>query len=81
MLFNACLSECFWAEVDSTTCYLVNQSLTIIDFKTPEKVLFGIPTNYSHLRVFGCPAYFHVNDNKFELRAKKAIFFLIMLVE
>jgi len=31
-------------------------------------------TNYSHLRVVGCPAYFPVNDGKFKLRANKTIF-------
>jgi len=33
------------------------------------------PCYYSHLRVFGCPAYFHVNDGKLEFKTKKAIFF------
>ena len=32
------------------------------------------PANYAHLRVFGCPAYFHVNDGKLEPSTKKAIF-------
>ena len=54
---------------------MVNRRPSIaIDFKTPEEVWSGIPANYSHLRVFGCPAYFHVNDGKLEPRAKKAIF-------
>ena len=30
--------------------------------------------NYSHLRAFSCPAYFHVNDSKLESRTKKPIF-------
>ena len=82
VLSNAGLSKCFWVEAVNIACYLLNRSPSIaIDFKTPEEVWSGTPTNYSHLRVFGCPAYFHVNDNKFELRTKKAIFFLIMLVE
>ena len=62
MLSNAGLSKCFWAKAVNTASYLVNQSPSIaIDFKTPEEVWSGTPANYSHLRVFGCPAYFHVN--------------------
>ena len=75
MLSKVGLSKCFWAEVVNTACYLVNQfPSTTIDFKTPEEVWSGTHANYSHLRVFGCPSYFHVNDGKLELRAKKAIF-------
>ena len=75
MLSNADLSKRFWAEAVKIACYLVNQTLfTAIDFKTPEEVWSGTPANYSHLRVFGCPAYFHVNDGKLEPRAKKVIF-------
>jgi hypothetical protein len=32
------------------------------------------PADYSNLWVFGCPAYAHVNEEKFEPRAKKCIF-------
>jgi len=54
---------------------LINQSpSTAIDFKTPEEVWSGTPANFSHLRVFGCPAYFHINDGKLEPRTKKVIF-------
>ena len=75
MLSSAGLSKYFWAEAVNTACYLINQSLfTAINFKTPEEIWSGTPVNYSHLQVFGCPAYFHVNDGKLELRAKKAIF-------
>ena len=41
---------------------------------TPNEVWSGEPSNYSYLRVFGCPAYYHVNEGKLEPRAKKAIF-------
>jgi len=36
--------------------------------------MVGTPANYSHLQVFGCPAYFHVYDGKLEPRVKKAVF-------
>ena len=45
-----------------------------IDFKTLEEVWSGNPPDYSNLRVFGCPAYFHIDQGKLEPRAKKCIF-------
>jgi len=30
--------------------------------------------DYNMLRVFGCPAYYHVSDGKLEPRARRAIF-------
>ena len=45
-----------------------------IECKTPEEVWSGSPADYSGLRVFGCPAYTHVNEGKLKLRAKKCIF-------
>ncbi|GJR04060.1 hypothetical protein Tco_0527044 [Tanacetum coccineum] len=37
---------------------------TAIDCKTPIEVWTGKPADYSKLRVFGCPAYYHVSDGK-----------------
>jgi len=80
ILSNAGLSKCFWAEAVNTACYSVNQSpFTAIDFKAPEEVWSDTPTNYSHLRVFGCPAYFHVNDGSLNLGQRK-LYFLVMLL-
>jgi len=47
---------------------------TSIKCKTPEEVWLGKPADYSNLRVFGCPAYVHVNEGKLEARAKKDVF-------
>ena len=75
MLSNAGLGKEFWAEAISTGCYLVNRSPnTSIECKTPEEVWSGKPADYSNLRVFGCPAYVHVNEGKLEERAKKGVF-------
>lgn len=65
----------FWTDVVNTACYLVNRSpSTAIDFKTPIKVWCNKPGNYSMLKVFGCLAYYHVNEGKLEPRAKKGVF-------
>ena len=75
MLFQADLHKSFWAEACNHACYLVNRSpSTTIDLKTPFEVFFGTPANYSDLKIFGCPAYAHVNDGKLEPRALKCIF-------
>ncbi|KAK3030464.1 hypothetical protein RJ639_039149 [Escallonia herrerae] len=75
MLSNARLPKEFWAEGINTTAYLVNRSpSTVIDCVIPEKVWSGKHANYENLRIFGCPAYAHVNDGKLEPRAKKCIF-------
>jgi transposase InsO family protein len=58
MLSNGKLQQELWAEVVSTTCYLVNQSpSTTIECKILEEVWIGHPCNYSNLKVFGCDAY------------------------
>nr|KYP33708.1 Retrovirus-related Pol polyprotein from transposon TNT 1-94 [Cajanus cajan]KYP40580.1 Retrovirus-related Pol polyprotein from transposon TNT 1-94 [Cajanus cajan] len=75
LLSNARLSRSFWAEVVSTTCYLINRSpSTVIDCKTPSEVWSNKPANYSLLRFFGCNAYYHVNEGKLEPRSKKGLF-------
>nr|KYP51414.1 Retrovirus-related Pol polyprotein from transposon TNT 1-94 [Cajanus cajan] len=72
---NAGLSKEFWAEAVNTAAYLVNRSpSTAIGLKTPQEVWSGKPSDYSGLRIFGCLAYAHVNDDKLESRAMKCIF-------
>ncbi|KAL5757330.1 hypothetical protein ACOSP7_019941 [Xanthoceras sorbifolium] len=75
MLSNSGLSKDFWAEAASTACHLVNRSpSTAIGIKTPEELWSGKPAEYSDLKVFGCPAYAHINDGKLEPRSKRCIF-------
>ena len=67
MLSNAGLSKEFWAEAVNMDCYLINRSPSIaIDLKTPIEVWSGAPADYSNLRIFGCPAYAHIDDGKLE---------------
>ena len=75
MLSNSGLSKDFWAEAINMAGYLVNRSpSTAIESKTHFEVWSGTPTDYSNLRVFGCPTYTHMNDGKLEPRAKKCTF-------
>ncbi|KAG8494480.1 hypothetical protein CXB51_011893 [Gossypium anomalum] len=51
------LPKSFWAEAASTACFLINRSPSVaIEKKTPQEVWSGNPTNYSDLKIFGCPA-------------------------
>ena len=80
-LSNVKLSTSFWAEMASTTCFLINRSPTIaIEKKTPIEVWFGTPIVYYNLKIFGCPAYACVNNGKLEPRSVKCVFLAIRMV-
>ncbi|OAE22245.1 hypothetical protein AXG93_412s1350 [Marchantia polymorpha subsp. ruderalis] len=70
-----CLARRFWGEAVSMACYLVNRSPhTGIGCKIPIEIWSQKTTDYSNLKVFGCVAYYHVDDCKLEPRAKKGVF-------
>ena len=75
MLSNAGLSRMFWAEAVNTACYLINRGPhTGLNLKTPFELWSGKSADYTNLRIFGCTAYYHVNEGKLEPRAKKGVF-------
>ena len=76
MLSNASLDKKFWAEAVSYASHLVNRlPSAAIGGKTPMEMWSGkYAQDYDSLRVFGCPAYYHVKDGKLDPRARKAIF-------
>lgn len=75
LLSNAGLGRNFWAEAVNTACYLINRSpSTAIELKTPIQVWSDKPADYSILRIFGCNAYYHVNEGKLVPRSKKGLF-------
>ncbi|KAG8482828.1 hypothetical protein CXB51_024043 [Gossypium anomalum] len=75
MLSNANLPKSFWAEAASTACFLINRSPSVaIEKRTPQEVWSGNPANYSYLKIFGCPAYAHVDNGKLEPRSIKCVF-------
>ena len=75
MLLNVGLSKGFLAKVVTYTCHLINHSpLAVIGGKTHFKVWFGkFANDYDFLHVFGSIAYYHVNEFKLDLGAKKKI--------
>lgn len=75
MLVQAKLPKGLWAETLLTASYLVNLSPSAaLDFKTPFEIWHGKPASYVNLKVFGCPAYAHVNQGKLAPRAFKGQF-------
>ena len=83
MLSNANLGQELWEEVVSTTCYLINRSLSMaIDCKIPEEVWIGHSYAYLNLKIFGCEAYACTPKNqrsKLDPRSKKCIFLVMMM--
>ena len=77
MLSNAGLwnKRFLWVEAISTTCFLVHRSPHLsLNFEVPEEKWTGNPVDYSRIRVFGCPAYSHISQDKLAPRAQKCIF-------
>ena len=75
IMVDSGLSKRFWAEVVATACYLINRSpSSALNFKTLMELWNKKPPSLSHLKPFGCLAYVHVNQGKFNLRALKAVF-------
>jgi len=76
MLSNAGLSKNFWAEALTYACYLVNMlPSSTIGGRTPLEVWSGKSAqDYDSLRVFGCPAYYLVKEDKLDPKVKKGVF-------
>jgi len=75
LLSNAGLNRSFWGETINIACFLINRTpSTAIGLKTPIEIWNGKTTNYSNLRIFGCNAYYHVNEGKLVLRSRKGLF-------
>ena len=63
MRLNAGLFKVFWVETINTANFIINRSPSLaIDFKIPEEVWSGRPVDYSILKIFGCPAYVHMQS-------------------
>ena len=56
--------------------HLINRLLSsAIGRKTLMEMWSGkAASDYDMLRVFGCPSYYHVSDEKLEPRARKVVF-------
>ena len=74
MLKMAKLPKPFWGEAVQTTCYLINRSPSVpLGFDIPERVWSRHDISYSHLKVFGCKVFAHVNKEHRQKLDDKAI--------
>ena len=77
MLFDLNHPKRFWPEVLSTAVYLRNQSSTrAVEGQTPFEAWYGYKPDISHLRVFGCLAYSHIEKDersKLDSKSRKCI--------
>ena len=78
MRLNARLPKVFWAKTVNTTSFISNRSpSSAINFKIPEEVWSGRSIDYSSLKIFGCPAYVHVQSgehSKLNSKSRKYVF-------
>ena len=79
MMADSELPKCLWAEAISAACYVKNRLPTscLKDNQTPYECWYGRAPNVEHLRIFGCTAYVHVNDQarqKLDMKSEKMIF-------
>ena len=79
MRLHAGLPKTFWADAVSTTSYLINRGPSVpMEFRLPEEVWSGKEVKFSHLKVFGCVSYVHVDfDAHSKLDVKSKICFFI----
>ena len=78
MLHDQNVPRFLWGEVANTVVYVQKKTPhRALHDKTREEVFTGKKPDVNHLRIFGCPVYFHVpkeKRNKFEASRKKGMF-------
>ena len=79
MRLHAGLLKTFWADAVSTTVYLINRGPSVpMEFRLPKEVWSGKEVKLSHLKVFYCVSYVHIDSNACsKLDAKSKICFFI----
>jgi hypothetical protein len=78
MMLHSGLPQTFWADAVHTVVYLINHGPSVpLEFKLPEEVWRGKEVQLSHLKVFGCVFYVHIDSdarNKLDAKSKKCFF-------
>jgi hypothetical protein len=78
MIHDQDLPMHLWAEAARTTVYVQNRlSHSALGFKTPEEMFIRKKPKVSHLKIFGCPVFVHIQKEKrikLDPSGKKGIF-------
>ena len=79
MRLHAGLPKTFWVDAVNTAAYLINQGPSVpMEFRLPEEVWSVKKVKFSHLKVFGCISYIHIDyDACSKLDVKSKICFFI----
>ena len=79
MRLHVGLQKTFWADVVSTATYLINRGpLVPMEFRLLEEVWSDKEVKFSHLKVFGCVSYVHIDSNacsKLDAKSKISFFY------
>ena len=81
MRLHVGLPKNLWANVVNTAAYLINREPSVpMEFRISEKVWSSKEVKFSHLKVFGCVSYVHIDsDARSKLNAKSKICFFFLL--
>ena len=79
MRLHVVLPKTFWVDAVSTAAYLINRGPSVpMEFRLPKEIWSGKEAKFSHLKVFCCVSYVHVDsDARSKLDAKSKICFFI----
>ena len=82
MRLHAGLPKTFWADAVRSVAYLINREPSVpIEFRLLEGVWSGKEIKFSHLKVFGCVSYVHIDyDARSKLDAMSKICFSLATV-
>lgn len=72
LLVEANIEKKFWGEAIATANYLQNMLPSMAVDKTPYELWHGRKPSYTHLRVFGTPAWVYIPSQKRRKLDKKA---------
>ena len=83
MRLHARLPKTFWADAVSTATYLINRGPSVpMEFRLPEEVWSGKEVKFSHLKVFYCVSYVHIDSMLVVnlMQSQKYVFSLAMVM-
>ena len=78
LMIQSHMPKKFWSQGIQTAAYLINRLPSrVLNFQSPFEILKGRKLDISHLRVFGCTCFVHVqavHRDKFDPRSVKCVF-------
>ncbi|KAG6763289.1 hypothetical protein POTOM_030703 [Populus tomentosa] len=78
MRLHSGLPQTLWADIVHTAVYLINRGPSVpLKFRLPEEIWRGKEVQLSHLKVFRCVSYVHIDSdarNKLDVKSKKSFF-------